>query len=80
LFVILKTNNLDSLQTIPKDLAYTDLSEPFASEDQRESLKNLKQEDVVWVAICKTHILIEMLIILGTLSKFHERLGILPFY
>jgi hypothetical protein len=78
LFLILGTTDLDSLATIPTDLKYTDLSEPLATEQQRASLKNLKPEDLVWVAICKIHILIEMFIILGTLSKFHERLGILP--
>lgn len=37
-------------------------------------------EDLAWVAISKIHILIEMVIILGTLSKFHDRLDLLPLY
>jgi hypothetical protein len=51
---------------------FVDLAEDTATDSQRESLKQLKQEDVVWVAISKIHMLIEMIIILGTLSKFHE--------
>ena len=47
---------------------------------QKESLKDLKSEDVAWVAISKIHMLIEMVIILGTLSKVHERLDLLPMY
>lgn len=37
-------------------------------------------DDLAWVAISKIHILVEMVIILGTLSKFHDRLDLLPLY
>lgn len=37
-------------------------------------------EDVAWVAIGKIHLLIEMVIILGTLSKFHQALGVYQHY
>ena len=80
LFKILGTSDLESLPTFPNELFYTDLSEPMATVDQRKSLESLKSEDLVWVAVCKIQILIEMFIILGTLSKFHARLGILPVY
>ena len=43
-------------------------------------MKKLKSEDLVWVAISKIHMLIEMIIILGTLSKFHEALGVFQHY
>jgi len=56
------------------------LAEHQATNYRRESLKEMKLEVLAQVAICKIHILVEMIIILGTLSKFHERLGILPAY
>lgn len=76
---MLGTDDLDSLNSI-ESKAFCDMAEPSATQEQRESLKRLKQEDIAWVAISKIHMLIEMVIILGTLSKFHERLGLLPHY
>lgn len=43
-------------------------------------MNNLKLEDFVWIAISKIHMLIEMVIILGTLQKYQTRMGITPKY
>jgi len=40
----------------------------------------MKPEILAYVAICKIHILIELILYIGTISKLHERLGLLPIY
>lgn len=59
---------------------YVDLCEPSATEYERALFRRLENEDVCWIAISKVHILIEMVIILGTLSKYQHKMGISEIY
>ena len=75
LHAILDTDDLNSLATLDA-VCQVDISGPYANEQYKQKFKLLRLDLTMWSTINQIHTVVEMINIVVSFTKYHDRVGL----